>query len=72
MKKILYFFILWVLFSCTSSPTNEESNIDDIESISIDSDEIIDNHWDIETIESTTQDDIDELIDILFETNENY
>ena len=67
MKKIIY-LLLFLLFisSCTYINLWDET---DIENINIENNDIIIDLDESDLIDGTTDEDIDELIDILFDTN---
>lgn len=66
MFKIFYLFLLLIfLFSCSNNITKN-----DIEEINLDNKEInIESSGSESLIDQTTDKDVDELIDILFDTN---
>ena len=65
MLKYSYLFLLLLLISCTKDISNNE-----VKENNLDNKEVIVDSIDEETlIDETTDKDIDELIDILFDTN---
>jgi thioredoxin-related protein len=76
MKKSFLLLILLFLFSCSNSSDTLEKEendilIDDIENINLNESDILLEFQDEKLIDDTTEEDIDELIDILFDTNNN-
>lgn len=70
MRKSIYIILSIILISSCSNPPDFTSDLD-IENINLDIDEIIIDINDDSLIDQTTEEDIDELIDILFDTNIN-
>lgn len=68
MNKILYLIFFFFITSCANLNNLSEYNIDDI---NLNPDDILSESWEVDVIDSTSEDDIDELIDILFNVNIN-
>ncbi|MBT3729006.1 hypothetical protein HOF65_03675 [bacterium] len=68
MKKLLYIFLSILFMSSCSNPLDfrEKASIEDI---NLDIDEIIIDINEDSLLDQTTEEDIDDLIDILFDTN---
>jgi len=70
-KITSYLFILLFIFSCSNSDDLVDNIGNNIENITLEENDILFDSWYVDLIDDTTEDDIDELIDILFDTNTN-
>lgn len=67
--KRLFYLLLILLFISSCSKNRGLNNENDIENINLEINDIIIDSSERDLIDETTDEDIDELIDILFETN---